>query len=115
MIEHLVTFIKDEHADASKTEGLVADESLETTRSTDNDMGASIFVLEGFHIRLDGGTTVEDTSLDVWHVLAEAVVLVTNLVSQLASVAHNHDGDFAVDGLNLLKSGENKDGSLTQT
>ena len=115
LVKHLVTFVKDEHADASETQGLVADEGLETTRSTDNDMGASILVLEGLHVGLDGRTTVEDASLDVWHVLAEAVVLIANLVGQFTSVAHHHNGDFAVDGLDLLKSGENKDGSLTQT
>lgn len=78
-------------------------------------MGASILVLQSLHVGLDGSTTIEDASLDVRHVLAKAVVLIANLVGQLASVAHHHNGDFTVDGLDLLESGENKDGSLTQT
>ena len=78
-------------------------------------MRASVLVLQGLHISLDRSTAVEDTRLDVRHVLAEAVVLVANLVSQLTSVAHDNDGDLAVDGLNLLKRGENEDGGLSET
>ncbi len=49
----------------------------------------------------------------VRHVLAEAVVLVTDLVSQLSGVAHNNDGDLSVHRLDLLKGSENKDCSLS--
>ncbi len=78
-------------------------------------MGASLLVLQGLNVVLDGSTAVEDTSLDVGHVLAEAVVLVANLVGQLASVAHDHNRDLAIDGLNLLEGGEDEDCSLTET
>lgn len=114
-VEHLVTLVENEDANATKAESLVTDQGLETARSTDNNMRASLLVLQGLHVGLDGGTTVEDASLDARQVLAETVVLVTNLVGQLASVAHDHDGDLSIDGLDLLKGREHEDGSLTKT
>lgn len=115
LVEHLVTLIKNEDANASETQSLVADQSLETTGGTDNDVRASVLALESLDVVLDGSTTVEDTGLDVGHVLAESVVLVSDLVGQLTSVTHNNNRDLAVDGLNLLKRGQDKDGSLSQT
>jgi hypothetical protein len=76
---------------------------------------ASVLVLESLNVVLDGGATIEDARLDVGHVLAESVVLVSNLVGQLTSVAHDDNGDLAIDGLDLLKRGQDKDGSLSQT
>jgi hypothetical protein len=115
LVEHLVAFIKNENADTAKSEGLVADESLKTSGGTDNDVGASVLVLQGLHVGLDGSTTVEDASLDVGHVLAETVVLVANLVGELTSVAHDHDGNLAVDGLDLLQGGQDEHGRLSET
>jgi hypothetical protein len=74
---------------------------------------ASVLVLECLYVGLDGSSTVEHTGLDIGHVLAETVVLVTNLVSQLSGVAHNNDGDLSVHRLDLLKGSENKDCSLS--
>ena len=115
LVEHLVALVKDEDTDTAKAEGLVPDKSLEATRGTDNDVRASVLVLENLHVLLDGSSTVEDARLDVGHVLAEAVVLIANLVSQLTSVAHDHDRDLSVDRLNLLQSRQDEDGSLSQT
>lgn len=115
LIEHLVTLVEDKDADAAKTQSLVTDKSLQTTRSTDNDVRAGLLVLERLHIGLDGSTTIEDTGLDVGHVLAEAVVLVADLVGQLTSVTHDNHRDLSVHGLDLLKRSENEDSSLTQT
>lgn len=105
LVEHLVTLVKDKDADASETESLVADESLETTGGADNDVRASVLGLEGLDVVLDGSTTVEDTGLDVRHVLAESVVFVSDLVGQLTSVAHDNHRDLAINGLDLLKRG----------
>lgn len=115
LVKHLVALIENKDADTAKAECLVADKGLETTRSTNNDVRASLLVLQGLHVGLDWSTTIEDTSLDVGHVLAEAVVLVANLVSKLTSVAHDHNRNLAINRLNLLQSGEHKDGSLTET
>lgn len=72
-------------------------------------------VLEDFRILLDGSTTVEHTSLDIWHVLAETVVLVSDLEGQLASVAHDQNGTLASNRLDLLKGGKDEHGRLTKT
>lgn len=76
-------------------------------------MRASVLILECLHVGLDGSSTIEHTGLDIGHVLAEAVVLVTDLVSQLSGVAHNNDGDLSVHRLDLLKGSENEDSCLS--
>lgn len=115
LVEHLVALIEDEHADTAETEVLVAHQSVETTGSTDDDVGVGLLVLEDLGILLDGSTTVEDAGLDVGHVLAETVVLVADLEGELTSVAHDQDGALAGDGLDLLKSGKDEDSRLTET
>ena len=112
LVQHLVAFIKDEDANATKAQGLVSDESLETTRGSHDDVGASILILQDLHVGLDGSTTVKDASGDLGHVLAESIVLIANLVGQLARVAHDNNGDFSVDRLDLLESREDKGSSL---
>lgn len=94
---------------------LVPDEGLQTTGSTDNNMRVSLLVLQDLGILDDGGTTVEDTGLDVGHVLAETVVLVANLESQFTSVAHDQDGALASDRLDLLERGQDEDRRLSKT
>jgi hypothetical protein len=89
LIEHLVALVKHKDANASETESLVADKSLKTTGSADNDVRASVLALESLDVVLDGSAAVEDTGLDVRHVLAESVVLISDLVGQLTSVAHD--------------------------
>jgi hypothetical protein len=74
-----------------------------------------ILILEDFGILSDWGSSIEDSSLDVWHVLAESSVFVLDLVGQFASVAHNQDRGLASDWFDLLKSGEDEDSSLTKT
>lgn len=115
LVEHLVALVENEHADAAEAEVLVADERVKTTGSTDDDVGMSLLVLEDLGILLDRSTTVEDAGLDVGHVLAETVVLVANLESELTSVAHDEDGALAGDGLNLLKGGKDEHSCLTET
>lgn len=78
-------------------------------------MRVGLGALEQLDILLDGSSSVEDTDLDVWHVVTESLILVADLVSQLASVAHDEDRGFARDDLDLLKGGEDEDGSLTET
>lgn len=89
LVEHLVALVKDKDADTTEAESLVADKRLEAAGSANDDVRASILVLKGLHVGLDGSTTIEDASLDVGHVLAETFVLIANLVGQLTSVAHD--------------------------
>ena len=44
LIQHLVTFIEDEHLHASKTKLLVADQRVQSTRCGDDDVRVSVFV-----------------------------------------------------------------------
>jgi hypothetical protein len=115
LVKHLIALVQDEHADVSKTQVLVADKGVETARGADNDVGVSLLVLEDLGILLDGSAAVEDASLDVGHVLAESVVLVADLESQLTSMAHNQDRALSGDRLDLLEGGENKDSRLAET
>lgn len=104
LVQHLVALIENEDADASKSERLVTDKSLETTWCTNNDVRAGVFVLQSLHVGLDRSAAVENASLDVGHVLAKSVVLITDLVGQFTSMTHDNNGDFAIDWLNLLES-----------
>ena len=115
MVKHLVTLIENEDADASKAQDLITDKRVQTARRSYDDVRAGILVLDNLDILLDGGTTVEHASLDVRHVLAEPVVLVSDLERELTGVAHNQDRDLAVDGLDLLERGQDKDGCLSET
>jgi hypothetical protein len=115
LVKHLITLVENEDADAAQAEGLVPNESLEAARGANNDVRASVLVLQRLHILLDGGTAVENTRLNIRHVFAEAVVLIANLVGQLTGVAHDHNRDLAIHWLNLLQSRQDEDGSLSQT
>lgn len=78
-------------------------------------MGVGVLVLQDLGILLDGRTTVENTRLDVGHVLGESVVLIANLEGQLTGVAHDQNRALAGDRLHLLKSGEHENSSLSET
>lgn len=115
MIQHLVTLIENKDADATEAEILVPNKGLQAAWSTNNDMRVSVLVLQKLSILGDGGSTVEHASLDIRHVLAEAVVLVTDLEGQLASVAHNQHSALASHRLDLLERGQNEDSRLSKT
>jgi hypothetical protein len=70
---------------------LVADKGVETTRGGDDDVRVGLLVLENVDVVLNGSTAVEHRGLDVRKVLAETCVLVLDLESQLAGVAHDQD------------------------
>lgn len=94
---------------------LLADESVQATWSSDDDVWVGLWVLENLGIGLDWGSSVEDSGLNFWHVLAESGVLVLDLVGKLTGVAHDKDRALACHWLDLLKGGQDKDGSLTKT
>lgn len=72
-----------------KTKMPVTDERVDTTGCTDDDVRMGVLVAEDLDVLLHGCATVEDADLDIGQELGEAVVLVTDLVRQLASMAHN--------------------------
>jgi hypothetical protein len=115
LVEHLVTLIEHEALDVAQAEVLVAHKGVQTTGSGDNDVRVGLLVLENVDVVLNGSATVEDRGLDVGQVLAETGVLVLDLESQLAGVAHDQHRALAVDRLDLLKSGQDENGSFTKT
>lgn len=115
LIKHLVALIEHESRDASEAKLLFTHKSVQTTWSRDDDVGVCRLVAEELLVLLDISATVEDLSLDFWHVLAETLILVLDLECKLTCVAHDQDADFAVDWLDLLQSGQHKDGCLSET
>jgi hypothetical protein len=115
LIKHLVALVQNEGLDVAQGEDLVANERIQTTRCTNNDVGASLLVLDKINVLLDGSATIENAGLDIWKVLAETSVFVLDLVCQLSSVAHDKDRAFPSNGLQLVQGGENEDCSLTKT
>lgn len=94
---------------------LLADESVQATWSSDDDVWVGLWVLENLGIGLNWGSSVEDSGLNLWHVLAESGVLILDLVGKLTRVAHDEDRALAGNWLDLLKGSQDKDGSLTKT
>lgn len=115
LIKHLVTLVEDENLTAAETQELISDQCVQSTGSSNNDVWVGVLVLEDLGILGNRGTSVEDSSLDVWHILAESGIFVLDLISQLTGMAHNQHRGLASDWLNLLKSRKNEDSSLTET
>ncbi len=115
LIQHFIAFVEDEDFDISKAKLLLSDQSVETTRSSDNDMRVGVFVGEGFNILLHWCSTVKDCCLHFWEVFAEPRVFVLNLVGELTGVTHNKDCALAGYRLDLLKCSENEDGCLSES
>lgn len=78
-------------------------------------MRVGVLVLQDLGVLLDRGSTVEDSGLDLWHILAESGVFVLDLVGQLARVAHDENRALSSDWLDLLKGCQDEDGRLTKT
>lgn len=115
LLEHLVAFVENKVLDAARFEALVADKSVHSARRANNDVRTLCLVLEDGLVGGHGRAAVEDRGADVWHILGEARVLISDLVRELARVAEDDDAHFSVLGLNLLQSGEDEDGCLSHT
>jgi hypothetical protein len=115
LVEHLVTLIEHKALDVAQAEVLVTHKGVQATGSGDDDVRVGLLVLEDVDVVLDRSATVEDGGLDVGQVLAETGVLVLDLESQLAGVAHDQHRALAVDRLDLLKGGQDENGSFTKT
>jgi hypothetical protein len=115
LVEHLITLIEHKALDVAKAKVLVAHKGVQTTGGGDDNVRVGLLVLENVDVVLDGSATIEDRGLDVGQVLAETGVLVFDLESQLAGVAHYQHRALAVDRLDLLKGGQDENGSFTET
>lgn len=117
LIEHLVTLIENKVLEVSKAHVLIADERIDTTGRSNDDVRMGVLVGEKFDVFLDRCTAVEDANLYVGQELGETVVLIANLIGQLAGVAHNQNACDAGLGLllHLLQSCKDKDSGLSKT
>jgi len=75
----------------------------------------SLLAAQDLDILLDRSAAIEHASLDVRHILGEAVVLVLDLVGKLTGVAHDQYGGLAGDRFDLLQAGQDEDGGLSET
>ena len=91
MIEHLVALIENEGLDKSKREVAISDESIQATWCSNDDVGCSLLVLDFGNVVLNRCAAVEDFDLDIRQILAESGILISDLESQLTSVAHDDD------------------------
>jgi len=115
LVQHLITLIEDESLDVAEAKLLVSNQSVQTARSSDDDVWMGLLVGQELNVLLHWGTAVKDSGLDIGHVLAESGVLVLDLVGQLTGVAHDEDRGRAINGLDLLQAGEHEDGGLSQS
>lgn len=92
---------------------LAANESEDATRCADDDMRCRR--LQRFFVLLDRHAAEEHGDLDAGHVLAEALVFLADLESELASVAHDQYVDVIVCRLQLLERRQDEDGGLSHT
>lgn len=112
-IEKLIALVQNEVLDVASVKTLVSDESVETTRSRDNDVRAGVLVLQSLGICLLGSTAVEDRSADVGQIFAEPRVLVLDLVRKLSRVAEHDHADLPSYGLELLKRADDENSGFT--
>jgi hypothetical protein len=117
LVKHLVTLVENEVLQVGQAEMPVADERVDTSGCTDNDVRVGVLVAEELDVLLNGCSTVEDTDLNIGQELGETVVLVPDLVGQLTSVAHDQYRSDTRLGLliHLLKSSKDEDGCLSET
>lgn len=99
--------------DVLQVESVATGQSEDTTRRADHNVRTVL--LQRLLVLLDSNAAEEDAHLDVGHVLAESLVLLADLEGQLSRVTHDENGDLTIYGLDLLQSGEHKDGRLAHT
>jgi hypothetical protein len=115
LIQHLVTLIEYEGLDISKSEVLVTNKSLQSTRGSNNDVWVCVLVLKCLSILCDRNTSEENCCLDLWHVFRETLELIHDLISKFAGVAHDQDRSLAGDRLDILEGGQNKNCGFTES
>lgn len=103
LIQHLVTLIEDKLLDVSKAKVAITDQCIHSSWSSDDNVRVGILVLDRVDILLHVDTTVEHGDLDLGQVLAEASILVLDLIGQFAGVAHDQHRCLSGHRLKLLQ------------
>jgi len=94
---------------------LVTYELVHSAGCRNDNVWVGILVLEKLGILYDGGSTIEDGGLHIWHIFAESSIFILDLIRKFTGVTHDKDGGLASDGFHLLESGEDEYGGLTET
>jgi hypothetical protein len=115
LVEHLVALVQDKLSNVTKLEMLVTDKGIETAWGADDNVGVGLLVPQNVDVLIDLSAAIEYASLDIRHVLAKPLVLGTDLVCQLAGMAHDEYGGFTLNRLDLLKRRKDEDCGLTKT
>lgn len=113
LFQHLVALVEDEVLEVFQLKLLVSNQRHYSARSSHHNV--RIDGLESFLVLLDGQSAEKDGHLHLGHVLAKALVLFADLEGQLPSVAHDQNVYVVLGGLELLQSGQDKDGRLAHT
>lgn len=115
LIQHLVALVQDKGLDVSEGQLLVSDQRIQAAGSADDNVGIGLLVGQDLNILLHGRASVEHGGLDVREIFAESCVFVLDLIRQLTGVAHDEDGAFPGNGLQLVQRREDEDSSLSKT
>lgn len=106
LFQHLITLIKDEVLQVLEIEFLVANQRQDASWCADNDVRCRR--LQRLLVLLDRHAAKEHGNLDAGHILAETLVLLADLESELTRVTHDEHVGLIVSRLELLECGENE-------
>jgi hypothetical protein len=113
LLQHFIALIENEMLEMLQVELLVADEGENAAGCADNDMRCHR--LQRLLVLLNRHAAEEHSDLNARHVLAEALIFLADLESELASMTHDEDVGLIVGGFELLEGGENEHGRLSHT
>ena len=109
--QHLISLIKDEELHLVGLQDTALDHIVDTTGSTDDDLGA---LTESVHVIADSSTTNTSVALDV-HEVTNGNNDLLDLLSQLTGRGDNEGLAGLQVVVDLLESGDGESGSLSST
>ena len=89
LLQHLVTLIQNKVFQILQTQLLALDQGKDAARSSNNNVRT--VVLQHLLVLGDGHASEEDSNLDVLEELAEPLILLADLESELSGVTHDQD------------------------
>ena len=109
--KHLIGLVKNEHLHGIGLQETALDHVMDTTRGTDDDLGA---ILKSLHVLTDASTTDTGVALDV-HEVANGDHDLLNLLGQLTGGGKNESLALLHVGIDLLKDRDGESGRLSGT
>ena len=115
LIQHLVAFVENKDLDVGKAQLLLSHEGVEAAWRGHDDVWMGFLVRKDFDVLLHRGAAIKDASLDLRKILAEAIVLVPDLICQFTGVTHDKHTALSRNGFDLLESRQDENGCFTET